>query len=349
MTSVAVSTPKRVVFVDALRVFAAVQMVQGHTIDALLAPPYRSGEIFAAWTFTRGLTSTAFLFAAGLSYVLATSSSKDPEAGHRRRLRRALKLIVIGYLMHAPVSILFGSDPQAALREALSVDVLQCIGVSLLILEGLARVVPAPKTRMLVATGLGALLLLLAVPCAQLVPQGATFPLTSYLSVRAGSLFPLVPFSALVLLGLAMGLFCFDDGGVRAAPRLLGLGGLVTLLGYGLERVFHGVDPRVAPGQLLVKLGLVVLLSAVLAFFLRRVARLPPWLSALAGETLFLYVSHVWLLYAGHVGVRALWGSRLSPAQALGAALILLAFCSAGALGYRRAERTLRARKCGGR
>jgi hypothetical protein len=109
----------------------------------------------------------------------------------------------------------------------------------------------------------------------------------------------------------------------------------VTALGVALEYVLPRIDPRVHPGQLLVKLGLVMGISALLALFLRHVERLWPWLSTLASETLFLYVSHVWLLYAAHVGLKALWGSRLSPAEALLVALILLVFCAASALGYR--------------
>ena len=75
--------------------------------------------------------------------------------------------------------------------------------------------------------------------------------------------------------------------------------------------------------------------GALLAFALRRVSRLPRWLSVIASETLFLYVSHVWLLYAAHVGVRALFGSTLTPGQALVVAVILFVFCLGGALGYR--------------
>jgi hypothetical protein len=347
MTSMAVTSPKRVVFVDALRVFAAIQMVQGHTIDALLAPAYRSGVGFEAWTFIRGLTSVTFLFAAGLSYVLATSQSRDPQAGTRRRLRRGVQLIVIGYLMHAPVAILFGSDAHATWQEALSVDVLQCIGVSLLMLEAIQHVFAGQGQRMFAALTISVALLALAVPCARLVPHGSTFALTSYLSVRGGSLFPLVPFSGIVLFGMVAGLIAFGDGGPWAASRL-GLLGFMTILGALLGSVLP-VDARVAPGQLLLKLGLVVLFSAFLALVFRRVRRLWGWLSLIARETLFLYVSHVWLLYAAHVGVRARFGSTLSPGQALVVAVILFVLCMAGALGYRRAERALRARMGGGR
>jgi uncharacterized membrane protein len=349
MTSVANTSPKRVVFVDALRVFAAIQMVQGHTIDALLAPAYRSGPIFDAWTFSRGLTSTAFLFAAGMSYVLATSRERDPEAGRKRRTRRALKLITIGYLMHAPVGILVGSDPDAAVREFLSVDVLQCIGLSLLLMELLSARFRARAAQAAAAFALGGVLLGAAFAGARLDPHGPWFPLESYLSVRGGSLFPLVPFGALVMFGLATGVALFRDPATHVARRLGLFAVLVTALGLGLERALVRIDPRVLPGQLLVKLGLVMAVSALLAFFLRKVERLWPWLSTLASETLFLYVSHVWLLYAAHVGLKAVWGSRLSPAEALLVALILLVFCAASALGYRRAERALRARWGGGR
>jgi uncharacterized membrane protein len=349
MTLPAHTSPKRVVFVDALRVFAAVQMIQGHTIDALLAPPYRSGAIFEGWTFSRGLTSTTFLFAAGLSFVLASAGAKDPALARRRRVRRGLELFAIGYLMHAPVAVLFGSDVGTAMAEALSVDVLQCIGVSLLLMELVAFLFASTRARALAALSLGLLLLFSAIFCEKLVPAGPSFAFTSYVSVRGGSLFPLVPFGAVVMLGLAVGLWLFHDGGHRAPVRLLSLGALATPLGYLLTRLLPALDPRVSPGHLLLKLGLVALLGALFARLCSRVSRLWPWLSALSSETLFLYVSHVWLLYAAHVGARARWGSTLSPGQALLAALVLLVFCSLGAFGYRRAERALRRTLGGGR
>ncbi|HKP59763.1 MAG TPA: heparan-alpha-glucosaminide N-acetyltransferase domain-containing protein, partial [Polyangiales bacterium] len=133
------SVDSRVVFVDLLRFVAALQMLQGHTIAALLAPAARHGPWFALWSAARGLTSVAFLFAAGLSFYLATERARDPRAASRRVLR-ALRLIALGYLLHLPLAALFTSDPASRLRalhEFAAVDVLQCIGVSLLALEAL--------------------------------------------------------------------------------------------------------------------------------------------------------------------------------------------------------------------
>ena len=59
----------RVLFIDLLRVLAAFQMLQGHTIAALLAGSYRHGLLYSLWYGARGLTSIAFLFASGLRSI----------------------------------------------------------------------------------------------------------------------------------------------------------------------------------------------------------------------------------------------------------------------------------------
>ena len=45
--------PRRV-FLDVLRLIAAVQMIQGHAIDAVLAPAYRAGLGYQAWSSRGG-------------------------------------------------------------------------------------------------------------------------------------------------------------------------------------------------------------------------------------------------------------------------------------------------------
>ena len=42
-------------------------MVQGHTVDVLLAPDLRTTELpaFAVWYFLRGMTAPIFMFTAG--------------------------------------------------------------------------------------------------------------------------------------------------------------------------------------------------------------------------------------------------------------------------------------------
>lgn len=55
----------RILFIDLARAVAVLLMVQGHTIDALLAPEYRTSLQYNAWLYLRGLTSCTFLFLSG--------------------------------------------------------------------------------------------------------------------------------------------------------------------------------------------------------------------------------------------------------------------------------------------
>jgi acyltransferase len=62
----------RVIFIDLARALAAVFMVYGHAIDALLAPEYKTGLWHDAWQFQRGLTSALFLMLSGFAFSVAT-------------------------------------------------------------------------------------------------------------------------------------------------------------------------------------------------------------------------------------------------------------------------------------
>src|SRR5690606_704246 len=111
------------------------------------------------------------------------------------RVRRALLLVLIGYAMRAPVPVVLGAPAETALQTMWVVDVLQCIGVTLLLLEALTR---GLRERRRVGLGCAALAVLAvaAAPWAEGVPiSGIWRPLGNYLTARGGSLFPLLPWS----------------------------------------------------------------------------------------------------------------------------------------------------------
>ncbi len=297
---------ERLVFLDVLRLIAAAQMIQGHAIAAVLAPAFQRGTLYAAWTFARGWTSVMFMFAAGYSCALAERS----EAAERRRAtRRPLQLIALGYLMHAPFAILLGAPREATLRSAVVVDVLQCIGVSLLLLgirwgDALWRSV----------FFLGLACLCLAVGPLR-IPVDGWRPLANFFTSQGGSLFPLIPWFGFVAAGYGLGVLG------RRQPAMVPLQLLVA-----------AVCAFAFLAQPFVKLGCVLLIAAGLAW---QVRTLPPLLLRLSRETLFLYVSHVVILYADQVGLQARWGGRLSPWFGVGLAVVLMLVCGAGSLAWR--------------
>ena len=327
-------------------------MIQGHTLDALLAEPLRRGLAFEAWTFVRGLTSTTFLLTAGMAFALAHSAPRASAQNRLRRSKRALKLVGLGYLMHAPLGILFGQPAEAALTDFLAVDVLQCIGLSLLMMEGLAATIRDGRRLSWISGALAFTCLALGPLSEQLVPAGPARLFFSYLSGQAGSSFPLVPWGGPVFAGLAIGLWIvplLQLGKVlQAAGRLLAVGAATTTLGLVLLRVGPRMPARVSPAYFGLRLGLVVLLAGLLVALFEGRLRLPRLLLRLASETLFLYVSHVLILYAGLVGLSRWLGRTLPLGSALLVALALLISCSAGALGYRRVAHSLRGRRGGG-
>lgn len=328
--------------IDLLRLLAAVQMISGHTIDALIAPEHRVGAAWASWTMIRGLTAVAFLFASGVSFAMVAAQSPERRGP---RVRRALQLIGISYALHPPVA-LFSSDAAArahSIAELFAVDVLACIGVSLLTLEALARL--GRRGFALGSAALGLAAILLAPMFATMVPSGWATPLLDYLGKGGGSLFPLLPFSGFALLGAAVGEVARPrEPGWRAPIVYAVVAATLGLTAYAWD---GGTTEPIAPSVYYAypaasfgRLAAVVGLALVLTLATVRVEKLPKWMTTLAGETLFLYVSHLLALYVGGVGLVHFVGASLSVPVSVAMALVLIAGCSAGALAWaRRKER----------
>ncbi len=83
--------PTRLFFLDAVRAFAILMMLQGHFIDALLQPIYRdkTKAIYNTWEYFRGITAPTFFTITGLVfvYLLLRAKSKNED---RFRIKKDL-------------------------------------------------------------------------------------------------------------------------------------------------------------------------------------------------------------------------------------------------------------------
>ncbi|HJL16349.1 MAG TPA: heparan-alpha-glucosaminide N-acetyltransferase domain-containing protein [Sandaracinaceae bacterium LLY-WYZ-13_1] len=348
---------RRITFVDLLRLIASFQMVTGHTIDGLLVEELRQGAVFERWTFVRGLTSVAFMVAAGLSYHLSTLARferhKSDPANVRRRLRRGAWLVILGYLLHFPGAI-FGDDPAMAARalhEATIADVLQCIGLSILALEGLTLLARRPRQVVWAALALAGLAFGLAPLLDAVTPEGPWRFALNYLTHRGGSLFPLLPWAGYVFAGVAIGALALPKGArtdpavppLRLAACAVGILAVAFALSASPLLDAAGVAKNAQPAFTTLKLGLVVGFVALLALASQRLGRLPGPLQALAGESLMLYVSHLLVLYAGTFGLYRILGHSLALPEALGAAAAMTVGAAAVGLGWHRLKARWRA------
>lgn len=333
----------RVVFIDALRLLATFQMVQGHTLDAVLATAARHGMAFELWQSARGLTAVAFLFVAGLTFQQTTLRQLEAFRARpgvlRRRALRALRLVGLGYLLHAPLALLWTEDPsarRAVMGDFLAVDVLQCIGVTLLCFAaatrwlGNARVVATASLLVAFAA------LVASTFTADLSVNGAWAWLTSYVSPQGGSIFPLVPWAAHFALGVAVAHWA-GKGADTWTPRLMAAGAVGVAVGLCLREV--AASDVMALHVL--RVSIVCLVCAVLNFGLQGGGRLPSWAETIAGRTLHIYVFHILLVYGAGAGLAELVGPTLRLPLALMATLAVLGMSAWVGLAFKPLGRHL--------
>ncbi len=328
----------RVIFIDLARALAVLFMLYGHTLDALLAPEYRTGAWYDVWQFQRGLTSSLFLTLAGFAFSIATArhwaSHLSVSAKLLKRVRRFALFVLLGYALHFPVArfadLRFAT--QAQWQSFLAVDVLQLIGVTFIGVQLLVLVCRTRRAFMVVALALTAAIVLLTPYLWGLAwPERLPLPVSSYVSPATGSQFPLFPWAGFVLLGAGLGQIYARWGAAR-----LGRFANVVLLAPGLVMIatalaarivpfplFGGGPAAFVPGEVLLRAGVCLVLLAVTAHASSRIDRLPHIFGAVAQETLLIYFVHLCIVYGSvwNPGLARSYGMALTPLQTAAAVL----------------------------
>jgi acyltransferase len=336
---------RRVIFIDLARALAAVFMLYGHTVSALLAPRYQTGTWFDIWVFQRGLTSTLFLLLSGFAFSIATgrrwSSHGQLSPAVLRRVRRFSLFILLGYALHFPVGRfvdLAYATPEGW-RSFLAVDVLQLIGVTFI---GVQILVMLTRSRRAFGwTSLAAAVaIILLTPLFWRVDWTARLPLSiaAYLSPGAGSQFPLLPWSAYVLLGAALGQWYLRWGTARldwyANVALFAPGLALVTLAFLADWLLGREAWESVPNQVALRMGASLMLLALIARASQRITRLPHIFGAVAQETLLIYFVHLCIVYGSvwNRGLAQVYGPTLGPGETAFYVVLLLAAMFALAL-----------------
>ncbi|HMU39917.1 MAG TPA: heparan-alpha-glucosaminide N-acetyltransferase domain-containing protein [Pseudomonadota bacterium] len=239
-------------FIDWFRGLACVLMIQTHAYDAWTSEPFRRGTW---WVWARfklgGLPARMFLFLAGVSLAMRFASdarkSVSPNRAQRGAFFRGVEVWLFGYGFRITEWLFAG----AKLKDAASmfkVDVLQCIGLSLMISAFVASPKDLSDKRIPWRPLLLALFVAAIVPTLQKwgAPSGPG-PLIAYLWPGAHPLaqFPLLPWLSYTLTGAAVGVLWLRAAAkdrLAAAMVWTALAGvLLWLCGYGLEKLHLSV------------------------------------------------------------------------------------------------------------
>ena len=337
----------RLAYLDLFRGVFALMMIQGHTFRALLDPSLKATVTYELQDLVHNLPGPAFLFASGAAFSIATLSRWEDYRRWTPRLRgrllRLLALLAVGYMLHLTYfslrRTLTVSTPEQIVN-LLQMDILQCIGLSALLLQFLVLALPGPRW-FLAATATLAVGIGLTTPLLWRFSQELPFWIGTNLSGHWASVFPLFPYAGFQMAGAAWGYLHMqarrnngEQHFLRQTFRYSGflLLGSVAVALLPLPEIFADFWTTGPPFFFL----RVAVLTALVAGF-RRAETALSWRSrtlALFGrESLLIYTIHLLLLHGSALNPDASLLKLLGPSRSLlETSLVLLLLAGAMAL-----------------
>ncbi len=313
-------------------------MLQGHFIDTLLDVSYRdqSNTAFKVWEYFRGITAPTFFTISGLifSYLLIRAKQNGTiKKRMHKGLVRGFMLIGIGYLLRAPIfEWLMGKFSS----YFLVIDVLQCIGLSLILIVFIYRLTLKKTLLFSIVMLLLGLSIFITEPLYRYLelPELPKF-FSNYLSKANGSIFTIIPWFGYVAFGAFIATL-FYRYVERPKFKMAIVSGFFV---FGIALIFGSSDllmhlyftldislfKEVAYyNYLFTRLGNVLILFSL--FYLAENYIKQPLILKIGQKTLSIYVIHFIIIYGSFtgIGLHQLIGKTLEPWQAVIGALSFL-------------------------
>jgi len=340
---------KRLFFIDVMRAWAILMMLQGHFIDGLLAASYRNPDniFYNIWLYFRGITAPVFFTVSGFifTYLLIRGNAKglkNPRV--EKGIKRGLQLVFIGYLLRSNVFGLFKGE---IYNTFFLVDVLHCIGLSLIGIVGV-YLLTHKVHRLVFPTLLVSITVLLFMfepiysqYSYSFLPQS----IANYFTKTNGSIFTIIPWFGYAGFGGFMAVLFTR---FKEAKHLYTVAILSSIL-IGLGLIFYsspifmliseytGIALFTAiysNNYLFIRLGDVLVIFAI--FMLLRSLMEQKLLFKIGQNTLSIYVIHFILLYGSFtgLGIYRFLHHQLAPSAAIGGAVLFILVCTTLALLY---------------
>jgi uncharacterized membrane protein len=344
----------RLYFLDAIRAFAILMMLQGHFVHSLLGDVYRdkSNIVYTIWEYFRGMTAPTFFTITGFifTYLLLKQDTKGIDNPRvLKGVKRAVKVIFWGYLLRLSFYAVFTGTVNPSFFY---VDVLQCIGTSLLLLIGIYLVLWRISEAWFqnITLSIGVIIFLLQPIYGSYILEFLPQTIANYFTNRNGSVFTLLPWFGYVCIGSFMAsLFLKYKKQKMFYPRTI-----ITLLFVGVLLIFYsstllmvmysmtgiGVFKSVAYNNFLfIRLGNVCILFSV--FVLMKNYFTNQMITKIGGRTLSIYIVHFFVLYGSWfgLGLSQFFYHSLTPGQIfIGALLFIISVCATVLLYYKYKE-----------
>ncbi len=237
---------KRYAFVDWYRGLACVLMFQTHAYGSWVAGPYRDTPFFAASQYLGGFPARLFLMLAGVSLMLRMDGDRRRGVPVRQAQNaaamRGLEVLGLGLLFRLTEWVL-GLPSLRYLDHILQVDILNCIGASLVLSSYLVSPRDLEQGRVPWRPALLALVMVFVTPAVQRyahLPWPPRFPTSYVAGPKPMAAFPLFPWMAYTLTGCVAGAYWIrairEGRGPQAMWLTAGLGAVMAIAGQVANR-----------------------------------------------------------------------------------------------------------------
>ena len=224
----------RLAYIDWMRGLACVVMFQTHCYDSWLGGAARDSAFFR-WSRLGGtLPAPLFLFLAGISCALLTDRMRQkgsaPGAIARTTIQRGADIFGLGLLFRVQEFLL--GQPWAPWTDLLRVDVLNVIGISLMLMGAANWLARTRAANLALAAIFASAIAMLTPPLwTTWRPRFLPWYLESYINgvhtfnVPQPWLFPIFPWTGFAFAGLAIGFLLFSEWAVKNPGRATALFG----------------------------------------------------------------------------------------------------------------------------
>ncbi len=321
--------PQRLPFIDWVRGLAAVVMLQGHVFDSFLRTELRSGGASTWSQFAGGMPPAVFLFLLGVTFAFLMDSQErkgvDGVARWRAACKRSGYLFAVAFAFRLQLwAFSLGRSPWT---DLLRVDVLNAMGLALLVFSGMAFFRTAERIRLCAVLGLA---IAAAAPVVSGIDWSGVPAIVRNYLVPDHLFFGFFPWAAYVAFGMSAGsvMRILKPEDMPAAMQWFGWGGLALAfsawtLSFLNPSLFASSDFWLnSPSLTLIKTGAVMILIAFAWVWNLQTENKFSWIRQFGQTSLLVYWVHIELIYGSALGV---FKNRLTVAETVFAAVLTIA------------------------
>src|SRR5580698_1096389 len=320
---------QRLVYLDWVRGCAALIMLQGHVFQSFLRDDLRGGGPYMMSQFAGGMPPAVFLFLLGVTFAFLMDSQEKKGIAPAGRCGAAIKRS--GYLFAAAfafrLQLWLFSLGQNHWTDLLRVDILNCMGLALLVLSVMAVFRTEERIRLCAILGVA---IAAASPLISGLDWSGTPAILRNYVIPDHTFFGFFPWAAFVAFGMSAGsiLRLLKPADIASAMQWFGWGGLSLAFGaYTLSNISSSIYSNSdfwlnSPALIFIKLGTILIFIAFAWLCnIRTSAAEWSWVRQFGMTSLLVYWVHVELVYGRWFGALK---DQLTAGQTLFAAMVTI-------------------------